>query len=467
MLLVLPTGAGKTEIAIELIKRSLQKRFRAVYFAHREELLFQPRMRFGAHGIETTTLKGQARYDETCSVAIASVQTAFRRKTFLQSLSNCPRLVTIIDEAHRIGSPMYQPILMSLPASSFLVGLTATPYRLDGKSLAPYFSCLLEDVTPEHLFAKGWLKEPRIFLGKTPDTDGVMITQRDYHVASLRARCMPIVGDVVNTWAERSQRAQSVVYACDVEHATALVRAFRAHDAVAELIYAGTPNEDRSRFHVEFAKGKINALVNVDVLTEGYDHASYATPGEPYVPLGAIFIARPTLSMGLFFQMLGRITRPTCGGLVFDHAGNTLRHGFLRNHHGFTLDGEMGGVSIAGKWRQQPLRRCPVCELVYSAASTTCACGSRLGKPRNLRVKNGDLVEVATQVKRRPPTTAEKKSELLRLLTTAKRKRYDTGWAMHQFNAKFGHFPSPTMRSELYKELGIAPKERHPWKGAI
>lgn len=466
MLIVLATGLGKTEIALSNIASGIGKGYRAIYLAHREELLTQPAERLAARGIDHALVKAGRPMRLSAPVQVCSVQTLARRPEVAAQLS-APRMLVYVDEAHRVAAESYRQVLAAWP-EAFVVGQTATPYRLDGTGLSGFFDEIIEGIAPAEAMAQGYLVEPTVYGERTPDLTGVRKRGGEYATSELEERVKALVGDIVPTWRRRAAGLPTVCFAVSRAHSQAIVESFRAAGVAAAHIDGETDSYERRRVLEDLAAGELKVVSNVDLLTEGWDGASYARPGRPYVPLQALILARPTASMGLHFQMIGRLTRPAPGkrAVVLDHAGNTWTHGHLRHHAGFTLGGEVGGKPVKG-FRVPGLRRCRVCAAVWPLSADRCSdCGGELGEPRTLATRGGELELLEPQEKgKRKATEAEKLTELIKLLGVARKRRFKDGWAAHRYEERFGVKPQAGMmtraRAAVYQraKAGTAPRE--------
>lgn len=428
ILIVLATGGGKTEIALANIRSAIAKGYQVLYLAHREELITQPASRCGiSHGI----IKAGHPYTES-PLQFASMQTLARR-----DLTVGEKFLIYIDEAHRVAGQEYRKILSRWP-HAWVVGQTATPYRTDGKGLGEFFDALVEGPPPGQLIDEGYLVEPTPYLVAIPNLSGLRRRGGDYALEDLAERMDVLYGDIVPTWLAQGRDLPTICFAVSVAASQEIAARFRAAGISAEH---ASP-ENRAEVLANVRAGKTRVVCNVDLLTEGVD-----IPG-----LACLIAARPTASMGLWFQQVGRITRPgKPRAIILDHAGNTVRMGSLRNHHTFGLDGSVGGQSVR-KALPQVFRRCLVCAAVWPLDVRLC-CGEVLGKARTLDVKTGELVEYREERKERVATPAEKHRDLLILLREAQARAYQEGWAKHRFRKKHGHWPAPVSLNKARREV--------------
>lgn len=457
LLIVAPTGSGKTTVAVENISRSRANGYRSIFIAHRAELIEQASQRLGdiPHGIVKAGHPERLHLD----VQVASVQTLMARPHLLAQLA-APRLLLYVDEAHRVAGDSYRRVLEAFPRA-FVAGLSATPYRADGAGLSEFFDAIVEVTTPAKLFEEGFLVEPQIAEAREPDLRGVRVERGDFAPGELERRCAALIGEIVPTWKRLAAGLCTIVFAVSRAHSKQIAEAFRAAGVPAEHIDGDaqyTPPERRRAVLEDLAAGRVRVVCNVDLLTEGWDGQSYARPGAPYVPLSCLVAARPTTSMGLWFQQLGRLTRPGKDlAIVLDHAGNTKRHGHLRNHHGFTLAGSIQGEAIKGR-RRPAFRRCSRCAALWPASAERCSCGGELGTPRILDPKEGEIeLAPAPAAGPRKLTPAEKEELFERFLREALAAGHNPGRAAHRFHGVVGEWPSTQNKSKAYKNLGVKP----------
>lgn len=323
--LVAPTGAGKTLVASFIIKSALQRHKRILFLAHRRELIKQCANKIQLAGVDDfgMILSGQQtdpEYDHP--LQIASVQTLVNRDL-------PPADLVIIDEAHHaVEGGQYQSILSQYPRA-YRLGLTATPQRLDGKPLNDLFQELLVVATVPNLIARGFLIAPRCF-PPAPEAaqrlrDGLsLIGQRGGDFAKGATGDMmntsALVGDLVESWLMHAEGRQTLVFAVHRAHSRHIVEAFRARGLRAAHLDGAMRPDEQDRILSDLRDGTIQIVSNCMIATEGFD----------YPELSCCVLARPTMSLALFLQMVGRIMRTAPGktdAVLLDHAANLYRHG--------------------------------------------------------------------------------------------------------------------------------------------
>lgn len=317
VLIVGPTGCGKTVVAVSLIREAIQRHGRVLFLAHRVELINQAKQRLVEHGVEPIDV-GTIRAGETenrgARIQVASVQTLARRAKPRSDL-------VFIDEAHHASSASYRRILAHYP-DALVFGLTATPYRLDGKPLGDLFEEIVESAKPSALIEAGWIMRPRVWtvpVDERPDLTDVSMSGGEFNLGELdrAARRKGLVGNIVDHWNRLAESRPTVCYAVSVRHGQQIRDAFNASGVKAELLTGKTNDRTRSAILRRLRTGETSVVVNCMVLTEGWDCPEAR----------CAIVARPTMSRALWFQMAGRVMRPSeVSPIILDHAGNALWH---------------------------------------------------------------------------------------------------------------------------------------------
>jgi len=301
-LVVLPTGSGKTVIFSHLPqfkKNSLPM----LVLAHREELLHQAKEKISWSNPHLNIEIEQAEnYASHADVVVASVPTLGRENS--DRIKRFPREYfksIVIDEAHHAAAPTYRRILDYFE-NTFTLGVTATPQRSDNTRLTDVFDEIVYYKTIQDLIQEGYLS-PLVGYRIQTDTDisGVATNEGDYVQSQLEDAIDNPTRNatIVNSYNSLVPNAKAIVFAAGVKHANNLAISFGQAGIATELILGDTDTDDRRNILARFANGTTRVLVNVGVLTEGFD--------EPSVE--AIILARPTRSNLLYTQIVGRGTR--------------------------------------------------------------------------------------------------------------------------------------------------------------
>lgn len=468
--LVAPTGAGKTTIAAELIKRTIAKGKRVLFMAHRTELIEQCASRLDLFGVPLGIIKsGTKRSNPKAPVQVASVQTLIRRQ--LPEAN-----IIIIDECHRVMGNTYLEILSSYPEAR-VIGLTATPIRLDGKGITDVFQSLVEASTVGDLISDGVLVKPKVFGPSAPDLSDIKMTAGDFNQKQL-AEVMDnksITGDIVKTYVDKSIGRRAVCFATSVSHSLNIVDEFKRAGISAEHLDGETPAEQRAMILQRLADGAIDVVSNVNVLTEGWDCPN----------VEVVILARPTASLSMYLQMVGRGVRSAPdkrGAIVLDHAGNTIRHGFSSQDRDWSKLWK--GTEKEKVKRDAAAKSCSACFCIVPAGVMVCPeCGYEFKAEKKerskVRVASGELVEYddnlfnikcfnCNEFNRSEdflchscnnpvhiknymmpflpadawkPTIQEKQRWYDHCVSVGNRKNYSSGWVAHEYRRMFGVWP--------------------------
>lgn len=448
LLLVLPTGGGKTVVAAQIINGAVARGSRVLFLAHRQELIQQTSEKLDILGVDHGIIQADHwRRRPALPVQVASVPTLVNRELHVE-----PNLV-FIDESHRARASSYQTIVDRYP-QAFVIGLTATPVRSDGKGLGNLFQQLISGPSVAELTERGYLVPTRVFAPSVPDLKGVRITAGDYNKQGIqRAMDKPkITGDIVAHWNRLADNRITVLFAAGIDHSVHLRDAFREAGVDAEHLDGTTDKDTRRRLLADLAAGRIRVLCSVGVLTEGWDCP----------PVSCAIIARPTASTGLYLQMAGRILRPAPGktdALLLDHAGCTIAHGLVDEDREWSLEFDRPLKPKPAIDLSLP-NVCPDCYRVAKPGTRVCECGYEffVSDRGNPDVVDGELVEVKRRAKWGRIPEEMRKLMYLRWVDEGAQRGYKAGYAGAKYRGVFGESP----RAEWMVEASL----KHPqyWK---
>ncbi len=295
LLLTCPTGGGKTVVASSIIRSAEQLGSRVVFLAHRRELLQQTSEKLARFGVHHGLVQAGVQMKLGARVQVASVQTLVNRLDVIQ-----PPDLLVIDEAHHSTAGSYQTLLNHFSRAR-VIGLTATPWRLDGKGLGELFDTHVNATTPFELHSQGFLAPVRCFTFRPVETEGIAVTGGDFNAGALTTRALEraIVGDVVRQYIDNCTGKRAVLFARTIAHSKAMVEAFQSAGVPAEHIDGNLEPKLRDGVLARLREGRTHVLCNVNVCTEGWDLPE----------LEVCILARPTLSEALYLQMVGRALR--------------------------------------------------------------------------------------------------------------------------------------------------------------
>lgn len=377
-LLCAPTGAGKSAMVKYMLG---QTRKRVLYLCHRAELAEMIHADLAAAGLPHGMITARSKTtDDGMNLHVGMVQTVARR------LDKLPVFDWVIsDEAHLAMSDTWRGILHHYSAAWHL-GMSATPCRLDGRGLGDVYDEIVYGPSVRELTDGGYLTRYRAFAPAVA-LDGIKRSGGDFQMGDA-ARVLDtstITGDAIREYGRRMPGKRAIVFCCTREHADHVAGQFRMGGIPAANVDGSMSSADRSARIDDFRAGRLMVLTNVDLLTTGFDMPSIA---------GAIFL-RPTQSLALYLQMVGRILRIAPGkdeALILDHVGNVLRHGLPDTDRQFTLDGKAARAAAPG------IRQCPECFAAFHPQRSCPECGYVFPVENVRGVKKevaGELVEVA------------------------------------------------------------------------
>lgn len=322
-LLVLPCAAGKTVIFSHII-HSLAREYglNAVVLCHLDELMDQAAEKYRMVKPDAVVGKvGSGLHQFGGEVTVAGVQTLSRPEHLrnLRALYGTGnKLILVIDEAHLSAAPSYQRIQETLP-DAFVLLVTATPYRLDGKAIIstpPLFSKTILEMIQE-----GYLCDIRAIAIRTDvSLDEVKSLAGDFNEKDLNLAINTPVRNkrIVDAYREHASGKRALAFCVTVDHATALADAFNEAGIPAAVVSGKTPLPERKRLYGLFERGELLVLTTVNVLSIGFDS-----------PRAEVAImARPTQSQALYVQQAGRVLRLAPGkkcALLLDITDNSQR----------------------------------------------------------------------------------------------------------------------------------------------
>jgi DNA repair protein RadD len=382
--IAIPTAGGKTLVMATICKDAVVRwNGRVLILAHVKELLEQtadklrlicPEIHVGVHSA------GLKRRDTEHAVIVAGIQSVYTRACDLGAFD-----LIMVDEAHLIppdGDGMFRQFLADMKMINprvRVIGLTATPFRMkSGMICAPenFLNSICYEVGVKELIRDGYLCKLVTKSGRQrPDTSGLHVRAGEFIAgetealmdqhALVQAACVEIVE-------YSKERKSCLIFASGVKHGEHLAEVLqaRAHTDVG-TVFSETLSFDRSRLLDDFRAGRLKYLVNNNILTTGFDAPN----------IDCVALVRPTMSPGLYYQMVGRGFRlhpdkENC--LVLDFGGNVLRHGPVDQIR--LLDGAGGSGGKA------PAKECPQCWSVIAAGYSRCPdCGYEFPEPERKR----------------------------------------------------------------------------------
>ena len=380
-----PTGSGKTVMLSALAGRVLaEPDAKACVLAHRDEITAQNREKFARVNPGVSTSVFDAGEKSWAGRATFAMVQTLSRADHLEAMPAVDLLV--VDEAHHAAATTYRRVIDGVLArnpKALLFGVTATPMRGDGVGLRQVFSNVADQITLGELIASGHLVPPRTFVidvGAQSALARVRRTATDFDMTEVEAilNKTPITDAVIGHWRAKAGARKTIVFCSTVAHAECVADAFNAAGVRAVLVHGELAEAERKARLAAYETGTAQVVVNVAVLTEGYD----------YTPTACVVLLRPSSHASTLIQMVGRglrtvdpaehpgLVKTDC--IVLDFGTATLMHGSLEQ--AVSLDGHPSGA-------EAPTKGCPACGATLPLGCRECPlCGfewtREQGEPR-------------------------------------------------------------------------------------
>jgi DNA repair protein RadD len=468
LILEIPTGGGKTEVAIDMIRSAVSKGGRVLFVVNRVQLLEQTVARFEAAGLSVGVYQAANTRETHRRVLVASIQTITSRKHFKDIPGDIG--LVVFDEAHAAGGGksyhrlMFE-VLRKTPRTA-VIGLSATPWA-KGMSKqyeelgGPLFQSKVSPCSAQDLIDAGFLVDADIYAPYEPDMTGVQ-SKRDAATGELeyveeqaaeRMNQPKLVGDIVTTWLKLAGGKKTVVFASNIAHSQAIAESFNKCGISAKHLDYRMEGDEKRELLKAFDDGEFTVLCNPLLLREGWDCPS----------VEVLVMARPTRSMISYIQIVGRVLRTYPGkdrAIVLDHSGTCTRLGFpTDDRRDIPLnDGKPQSASAAEKSEREELlpKACPVCSFLKPAGKPECpACGHTTRRPSTVEMEDGELSLLKKSARHAPTDISRRfgsKQDVYSMLRCyAEDRGLKDGFIAHKYRSIFGVWPK-----------GLSPIQKQP-----
>lgn len=434
------TGSGKTRMALDMVTGAVRKGSTAMFTVPRTELLLQTMETLSGYDVPFSTIAPGYSYNPVSAVHLAMTPTLARRLDRVR-----PPKVMFVDECHFGGAELDRIIAWGKAAGSRIVGLSATPMKTNGKGMGQWYDHMEEGLSVAELIRRGRLSQFRYFGPSAPDLSGVKVRDGEYVQSQLDAymeQDTAIIGDAVQTYRQRAWGKLCVVFATSRKHAGMIRDAFNAAGIAAQMIDGTMDAPTRKRIVMGFARREYTVLINVALLTFGFDLAQAA--GMP-VRIEALTDLCPRKSLPLQMQVWGRALRAGDEpAVIMDHANNWREHGFPDSPREWSLEGakKRGPRETEAN---EPVRQCSIadggCGFVHRPAPACPNCGRVYPvQSRMVEEREGELAEIDRDAAERARVAARmdqgRTDTLEGLLALAARTGRKPNWAHHVWRAR-------------------------------
>lgn len=411
VVMVAPTGFGKTAVASTIIAWAVQKGRRVLFLVHRREIVEDTHRRLVAAGVDCGLVMAGAPSSPLLKVQVASVQTVAARQ------EHPPADLIVWDECHHVAAMTYREIARQYP-DAWHLGLTATPERSDGQGLRDAFDEMVVGATVAELQT-----------AVDPSTGHPYLAGLDVVAPPAKQEPGALAEDPVAAWRLHADGRATVAFCRSVADSRELAARFEANGVPARHVDGEMPVPARVAALDAFARGEVRVLSNVFVLTEGWDCPRAK----------CVMLCRGCGSAATFLQMVGRGLRAYNGErcVLVDLGGVVHEHGMPDEERDYTLD----GIKRKPRKKRPWLRQCAACGFVVLGVKSGRACkrcGAAWPAPPATAVTGEGVARVtALQL----PSRAELRAAYEELLLEADERGYRPGWAGYRFKDKFGFWP--------------------------
>lgn len=379
---VLPTGGGKTVCFAQIGQRVIANGGTVHFLAHREEIVDQISEKLSHYGIHHGRIQS-GRSQMKAHAQVGMIVTYKNRLFFTE-----PPSLLVIDECHHTPASQYGAIIQAMPPTTTILGFTATPERLDGKGLDKYYEELVIGATTPELISEGYLVPPEVYAPDLINTEDLRTKYGDFEKPQIEEFLdrPAIIGDVVYWYKKLANDSRGVAFCVSIKHAEHVAESFRAAGIASAHIDGKMDKAKRRTVLHKFRTGEIKVLTSADLISEGFDLPLIETA----------ILLRPTKSLGLYLQQVGRALRPAPGkerALILDHVQNTRRHLAPDIARDWSLE---GAKSRKTQPKELQVYTCPACYLCYSGKMCPKCKVEDLRPGRQIEHLDGELVKVVT-----------------------------------------------------------------------
>lgn len=413
-----PVGFGKTVVSAYLGKKMFDNNSTMFFCVHTKDLLNQTCKAFSKFDIPFGIIAA-GHTERKSNIQICSIPTLKNRL----HKHSAPKMV-VIDECHFCGASGWAKMVRHYrDRGSYILGLSASPWRLSGDGLGDHFDVMVNGVPVRWLIDNKFLSEYKIFAPSTPNLSNISIRMGDYVQSEISALMdkPSIVGCAVENYKKYANGKNSIAFCTSVEHSRHTAETFKASGINAVHLDGECDIEYRKEVINDFASGHIKVITNCALFSAGFDLSLQVNKD---ITVESVILLRPTQSLSLYIQMTGRSLRyKPYPAIILDHANCCMTHGMPDDNHEWSLEG-----SSRRKKSEQPkvsVRTCPSCFGCMQATKDICPYCGHVFTPQGRKIehKEGELVEVDPAVMRINRLREQSKAKTFEELVEIGKKR--------------------------------------------
>lgn len=454
ILLVMPTGSGKSHVLREIASGCVAKGHKVLSLVHMRNLVTQLSGHYEGAGVETGQIMAGVDHDTSLPCQVASMLTYNRRIKLSEKERNHFFIdpdVILIDEAQHSLGKSYQAILSNY-SDKLIIGVTAAPSLSSGIGFGNFYETLIQPVMVNELIQDGFLV-PGNYYGPSPGQLMELARLKLEALKSQRGDFKPnetdkivntpeIIGDVVLQYARIAQNKSAMVFAINRKHGKALNREFQKHGFTSEYLDAHSSDEVRDGALTKFRARELKIICQVGLYIEGTD-----------IPeIEALIDCAPCRSLGRHIQKIGRAARPNPGKKSFiyiDHCGNVAGRNDSLGKYEQDIIWELDGKDIkyrvvkTKEEKEKPMLICEHCQTIFRGNRCPMCLSFVVDYGKKVEALHGDLIKIGnpTRKTKPKPTMAEKQAFYSMLEHYRRSKNYQRGWTAHQFRQKYQTWP--------------------------
>lgn len=422
------TGYGKTIMMAYIAQQVKSKNKKLFFTVHRRDLITQSAKTLDKfnidYGIVSAGYLPQKKEIQVCS--IVSLKNRLKKYPYAD--------LVVIDEAHHCRAKGWGHVVAHYKkAGAFIIGLTATPTP----ELAKHFDVIVEGKNTKWLIENKFLSEYRLFIPSNPDIASLHVRMGDY-IQKENEELMDkpkITGDAITHWKKYANDTRSIAFCCSIAHSKHIAASFNHAGIASAHLDGDTDMDERKKIIKDFADGKIKIITNCGIFCEGFDLSAQV---DRDITVETVILLRPTMSLTLYLQMVGRALRfKPYPAIILDHANCAWTHGLPDEEREWTLDA--GPLKSKKAPTGASIKICPKCfaaQLSFRRECLYCQYAFEVNE-REVEHADGELVEIDPILLRKARLKEEwncKTKEELVALGKSRGYRYPDQWAQHRWN---------------------------------